>query len=265
MGGMGSKDGDSREQDEQAENLDGSSHVIYYNEDRTVREGSVNERVSGGSSTMRITMEEFIRRGQAIYGKEDFHGVENIIELGEQRWGKNFGQKGFMHQTDHQAALRVILGREPTWMEVQDSWSRGAANIWKARKLVSPGPDPSWPPETRRLYDLMEKWGPEKGQRIFDGKEPDPDAGKPPTSKPTDPTPKPTDPTPPVTPADLSPAPQRAEELATLIRPVYEKFAESPPWFAQWMFPSWEKLWPALKPLVVEAVLSARRAAARRQ
>jgi hypothetical protein len=100
--------------------------------------------VSGGSSA--------IRRGQAIYGKEDFHGVENIIELGEQRWGKNFGQ------------------RAPA--------SRGAA---------------------------------------------------------------------------------------TLIRPVYEKFAESPPWFAQWMFPSWEKLWPALKPLVLEAVLSARRAAARRQ
>jgi hypothetical protein len=45
---------------------------------------------------------------------------------------------------------------------------------------------------------------------------------------------------------------------------VYEKFAESPPWFAQWMFPSWETLWPALKPLVVEAVLSARRAATRR-
>jgi hypothetical protein len=209
---------------------------------------------------MKITMEEFIRRGQAIYGQENFNGVENIIELGELRWGKNFGQRGFMHQTDHQAALRVIHpDREPTWLEVQDSWSHGAENIWKARKLSNTGPDPNWDAATRRLYDLMEKWGPEKGQRIFAGKEPDPDAGKQPPT--TDPPLKP----PPPTAADLSPVPQRAEELATLIRPVYEKFAESPPWFAQWMFPSWEKLWPALKPLVIEAVLSARRAAARRQ
>jgi hypothetical protein len=108
----------------------------------------------------------------------------------------------------------------------------------------------------------MNKWGPRKGQRIFAGLEPDPDAGTPPTDgstkPPTDTSTKP--------PADtgLSPAPQRAEELATLIRPVYEKFAEAPPWFAQWMFPSWEKLWPTLKPLVEEAVLASRRAAARR-
>lgn len=216
---------------------------------------------------MRITMKEFILRGQAIYGQENFNGVENIVELGEQRWGKDFGKHGFMHQTDHQAALRVILGREPTWLEVQDSWNQGGANIWRARKLTDTGPDPNWPPETLRLYNLITKWGPEKGQRIFAGKEPDPDAGKPPVTTPTT-TPPTTTPSTPSTPppaAGLSPAPQRAEELATLIRPVYEKFAEAPPWFAQWMFPSWEKLWPALKPLVEEAVLSARRAAARKQ
>lgn len=216
---------------------------------------------------MRITMKEFIQRGQAIYGQENFNGVENIVELGEQRWGKDFGKHGFMHQTDHQAALRVVLGREPTWLEVQDSWNQGGANIWRARKLTDAGPDPNWPPETLRLYNLINKWGPEKGQRIFAGKEPDPDAGKTPTTTPTT-TPPTTTPTTPATPpptAGLSPAPQRAEELATLIRPVYEKFAEAPPWFAQWMFPSWEKLWPALKPLVEEAVLAARRAAARKQ
>jgi hypothetical protein len=203
---------------------------------------------------MRITMAEFIQRGQAIYGQENFHGVENIVELGEQRWGRNFAQHGFMHQTDHQAALRVILGREPTWLEVQDSWNKGGANIWKARRITDTGPDPNWDAETLRLYNLMNKWGPERGQRIFSGKEPDPDAG----NKKDEEDKKDTA-------TGLSPAPQRAEELATLIRPVYEKFAESPPWFAQWMFPSWEKLWPALKPLVVEAVLSARRVAARKQ
>jgi hypothetical protein len=204
---------------------------------------------------MRITMEEFIRRGQAIYGQEDFHGVENIIELGEQRWGKNFGNRGFMHQTDHQAALRVIHpDREPTWLEVQDSWNQGDSNIWLARKLTDTGPDPAWDAETLRLYNLMNKWGPRKGQRIFAGLEPDPDAGKAPTDTSTKQPQA----------SGLSPAPQRAEELATLIRPVYEKFAEAPPWFAQWMFPSWDKLWPALKPLVEEAVLASRRAAGRR-
>lgn len=210
---------------------------------------------------MKITMEEFIRRGQAVYGEQDFGEVENLVELGEQRWGKNFGQHGFMHQTDHQAALRIILGREPTWLEVEDSWSQGGANIWKARKLTDTGPDPDWDADTLRLYNLMNKWGPERGQRIFAGKEPDPDAGTTPTTTP--PATTPTTTPPPA--AGLSPAPQRAEELATLIRPVYEKFAEAPPWFAQWMFPSWDKLWPALKPLVIEAVLSARRVAARKQ
>ncbi len=218
---------------------------------------------------MKITMEEFIRRGQAIYGQEDFHGVENIVELGEQRWGKNFGQRGFMHQTDHQAALRVIHpDREPTWLEVQDSWNQGDANIWLARKLTDTGPDPAWDADTLRLYNLMNKWGPARGQRIFAGKERDPDAGSTPTTPTTTPptTTPPTTIPPTTTPVPgLSPAPQRAEELATLLRPVYEKFAEAPPWFAQWMFPSWDKLWPALKPLVEEAVLASRRAAARRQ
>ena len=210
---------------------------------------------------MRITMQEFEERGKAPYeqAQASFVGVENLIELGEQRWGKDFGKHGFMHQTDHQAALRIILGREPSWLEVQESWNRGGENIWKARKMTDTGPDPNWPPETLRLYNLMNKYGPVRGQRIFAGKEPDPDAGTTPTT-PTTPT-MPTTP-PPTT--DLSPPPQRAEELATLIRPVYEKFAEAPPWFAQWMFPNWDTLWPALKPLVIEAVLASRRATGRK-
>ena len=218
---------------------------------------------------MRITMKEFIQRGQAIYGQENFNGVENIVELGEQRWGKDFGKHGFMHQTDHQAALRVILGREPTWLEVQDSWNQGGSNIWKARRITDTGPDPGWPPETLRLYNLMNKWGPERGQRIFAGKEPDPDAGTGSGTTGSGTTGSGTTGTGTTgttgTAPGLSPAPQRAEELATLIQPVYEKFAESPPWFAQWMFPAWETLWPALKPLVVETVLSARRAVERRK
>jgi hypothetical protein len=209
---------------------------------------------------MRITMVQFVDRGQAIYGQEDFFGVENFVELAEQRWGRDYQKHGFMHQTDHVAALRVLHpDREPRWLEVQDSWVAGPANIWKARDLNDLGPDPSWDAATLRLYNLIKKWGPTKGQRIFDGKEPDPDAATP--TQPTGPT-QPTDPPQPT--AGLSPAPQRAEELATLARPIYEQFASSPPWFARWAFPSWEKLWPALKPLVVEAILSARRMAARR-
>jgi hypothetical protein len=214
---------------------------------------------------MRITMEELIQHGSAPYEQAQafFTGVENLVELGELRWGKDFGKHGFMHQTDHQAALRVIHpDHEPTWLEVQDSWNQGDSNIWLARKLADTGPDPAWSADTLRLYNLMNKWGPRKGQRIFAGLEPDPDAAKPPTTTPPTTTPTTPTTTPPV--PGLSPAPQRAEELATLIRPVYEKFAEAPPWFAQWMFPSWDKLWPALKPLVEEAVLASRRAAARR-
>jgi hypothetical protein len=209
---------------------------------------------------MRITMAEFIERGQAIYGQENFFGVDNFVELAEQRWGVGYEKHGFMHQTDHQAALRVLHpDREPTWLEVQDSWVAGPANIWAARAKSDTGPDPSWTADQLRLYNLIKKWGPQKGQRIFDGKDPDPDAGTtvPPVEPPVTPDPQPA--------AGLSPAPQRAEELATLMRPVYEQFASTPPWFAQWVFPSWEKLWPALKPLVVEAVLSARRATARKQ
>jgi hypothetical protein len=232
-------------------------------------------------------MEEFIRRGGLPYEEAQaaFLGVDNLIELGEQRWRKDFGQHGFMHQTDHQAALRVILGREPTWLEVQDSWNQGGENIWLARRIQDTGPDPSWPPETLRLYNLINKWGPVRGQRIFAGKEPDPDAGT--TGSGT--TGSGTTGTGTTgtgttgsgttgsgttgtgttgttgTATGLSPAPQRAEELATLIRPVYEKFAAAPPWFAQWMFPNWETLWPALKPLVVEAVLASRRAVERRK
>lgn len=222
---------------------------------------------------MRITMAEFIQRGQAPYeqAQASFNGVENLIELGEQRWGKDYDKHGFMHQTDHQYALRVILRREPTWLEVQDSWNQGGENIWIARRMTDTGPDPAWPPETLRLYNLINKWGPVRGQRIFAGKEPDPDAGTGSGTAGSGTTGSGTTGSGTTgtgttgTATGLSPAPQRAEELATLLRPVYEKFSETPPWFAQWMFPSWERLWPALKPLVVEAVLAARRAVERRK
>lgn len=52
----------------------------------------------------------------------------------EARWGADYAQHGYMHSTDHLAALRCILKREPTYLEVYDSWSAGESAICQARQ-----------------------------------------------------------------------------------------------------------------------------------
>lgn len=52
---------------------------------------------------------------------------QSILACGEARWGHDFGKHGFMHSTDHRAALLKINGQEPTWLAVYDSWSAGDA------------------------------------------------------------------------------------------------------------------------------------------
>lgn len=78
-----------------------------------------------------ITTDKFLEIG----GNNTFDDAErlfasfdgqSLLAVGELRWGKNFGQRGFMHSTDHRAALvKINGGREPTWLEVYDSWSAG--------------------------------------------------------------------------------------------------------------------------------------------
>lgn len=74
-------------------------------------------------------------------GSNDFDAAEklfgqfdslSLLTQGEQRWGKNFAQRGYMHSTDHRAALVKIKGKEPNWLEIYDSWVSGDRTITQA-------------------------------------------------------------------------------------------------------------------------------------
>lgn len=84
-----------------------------------------------------ITTAQFLEIGS----NNDFDAAEklfnqfdslSLLAQGEQRWGKNFGQRGYMHSTDHRAALLKIKGKEPSWLEIYDSWASGDGNITQA-------------------------------------------------------------------------------------------------------------------------------------
>lgn len=85
-----------------------------------------------------ITMDKFLEIG----GNNNFDVAEklfaafdgqSLLAAGEARWGKNFGQRGYMHSTDHRAALvKIRGGKEPTWLEIYDSWVSGDRNITQA-------------------------------------------------------------------------------------------------------------------------------------
>ena len=89
----------------------------------------------------------------------------------------NFGF-GYLHSSDHVAALQILLEREPTFREVYDSYHAGSRNIDLARQKAGGGLRPaeweSWSAETRRLNVLIHLHGIAKGSKIFDGKRPDP-------------------------------------------------------------------------------------------
>jgi hypothetical protein len=100
------------------------------------------------------------------------------------RWGKslyprNWGN-GYLHSSDHKAALRILLERDPTFAEVYASWHGGSRNIDLAREKESGGKRPdgwdSMTPETRLYFVLVQRYGAAAGSRIFDGaKDPNPD------------------------------------------------------------------------------------------
>jgi hypothetical protein len=78
-----------------------------------------------------ITMEEFLEIGSNTFdvaqGLFPAFDSQSVLACGEARWGRNFGQRGFMHSTDHRSALLKINGQEPTWLAVFDSWVAGDA------------------------------------------------------------------------------------------------------------------------------------------
>ena len=93
----------------------------------------------------------------------------------------NFGH-GYLHSSDHYAALRVILEREPTFREVYDSYHSGSKNIDLARNKLGGGQRPpeweQWTEEQRKYAVLVQLYGISAGSRIFDGKKEDPSPEK---------------------------------------------------------------------------------------
>ncbi|HET9228369.1 MAG TPA: hypothetical protein VFR31_16965 [Thermoanaerobaculia bacterium] len=94
----------------------------------------------------------------------------------------NFGH-GFMHAHDHHRALVVVLGREPTFREVQDSWHlQGSRNIDLARQKAGGGERPEdwdrWDDNAKRLAVLVHLHGMSTGGKIFEGKRKDPTPAK---------------------------------------------------------------------------------------
>lgn len=103
-----------------------------------------------------------------------------------QRWGVGiYGAKfgfGYLHSSDHYAALKVILEREPTYREVYDSYHGGSKNIDAARIKMGGGQRPQewdqWTEEQRKYAVLVHLYGIVAGSRILDGKRKDPSPEK---------------------------------------------------------------------------------------
>lgn len=101
------------------------------------------------------------------------------------KWGEsiypNFGF-GYLHSSDHSAALRIILNREPTYREVYDSYHSGSKNINLAREKMGAGLRPTgwdnWTDEQKRYSVLVHLYGITAGSRILDGKRKDPSPEK---------------------------------------------------------------------------------------
>jgi uncharacterized protein YndB with AHSA1/START domain len=93
----------------------------------------------------------------------------------------NFGS-GYLHSSDHYAALRVLLDREPTFREVYDSYHSGSKNIDAARIKAGGGQRPQewehWTEEQRRYAVLVHLYGISAGSKILDGKRKDPSPEK---------------------------------------------------------------------------------------
>jgi hypothetical protein len=102
-----------------------------------------------------------------------------VESWGRRLYGSKFGE-GYMHSTDHRAALLIILGREPSYREVYDSYHAGSANIDLARIRSQGDSRPAewdqWNNEQKMLAVLVSRYGINRGSRISDGRVKDPDS-----------------------------------------------------------------------------------------
>lgn len=118
-----------------------------------------------------------------------FHEGNRLISLAPkplvERWGRElYGSRwgqGYMHSTDHYAALLMLLGQEPTYRQVYDSYHSGSKNIDLAREAYGGGERPAdwdrWS-NSQKLYAVLAKLnGTSRGGRIFDEKMKDPNPG----------------------------------------------------------------------------------------
>lgn len=84
---------------------------------------------------------------------------------------------GYLHSSDHYAALKILLEREPTYREVYDSYHAGSKNIDLARVKSGGGDRPSgwdeWTEQQKLYAVLTHVHGIARGSKILDGKLPD--------------------------------------------------------------------------------------------
>ena len=113
-------------------------------------------------------------RGQVALGKVGGSRVGNCFRAIYPNYGN-----GYLHSSDHYAALQILLEREPTFREVYDSYHLGGSRtIDAARVKEGGGRRPSgWAtmnPEARRYAVLVHRYGISTGSKILDGKLKDP-------------------------------------------------------------------------------------------
>lgn len=92
-------------------------------------------------------------------------------QYGMNQFGQqNDGRQQFMHSTDHQSALQRILGREPTFDEVQQSLRSGPGAIEQARGLFMQDYNGSgdWNQGQKDYASLVNQYGLARGSQMFE-------------------------------------------------------------------------------------------------
>jgi hypothetical protein len=133
-----------------------------------------------------MTREDFLRIANlpypaAMVSFAGFTGAE-LLEQTARHFGVPDAGKGwYMHPEDHQAALRILLAREPTWLEVWTSLYGGSGNIdaaWRLQALAADGAPVGWEsfrdPFTRSLFALRFQHPFPLAAAIAEGKRKDP-------------------------------------------------------------------------------------------
>lgn len=193
-------------------------------------------------------------------------GDAAVREAYERRYGPNTAGQRFKRFSGGGNEVKSIWADALSWWhntterptEVETLDALATNDVAKVRSYLV-AEEPGWSPERRvRINDPRLPHG--EGQRLNDfwglmeyyfneAQQVPP------------PPPPPVDPPPPAPTPVLSDPAVRAEELATLLAPVYDAVRNRSFWTRR--LPTWAELWPVAKPLAVELVKSVRRTAGR--